>query len=290
MEISQKTKDLIDRMCRNVERRDFTLEKEKAEEALMKTYDLFGLSRPKKVVWLNDIFEDKFQENARNAWNARSALDYDFDYFVIEHEYTHNRKDNPGEEPNKNDKKYLEYSELLMQAKEHGMGYRVEYEDTLYCVPTPLVLLDTNNRFHSDEKPAMRWKGGAELYYLHGVKLEKDMWNKIINKELSGKEIMALENMEQRMVALKYMNADAMLATMNAELINSSMRGNWLYRVPEGIFSTEAYFLKYTDPSTGRVYISGVDPEVAKQGNADMCMGWKFGLAPEQYEQLTVEA
>lgn len=41
MDYSQATQDLIERMCRNVERIDFTLDKKNAEETILKTYDLF---------------------------------------------------------------------------------------------------------------------------------------------------------------------------------------------------------------------------------------------------------
>src|SRR3990167_3319448 len=160
---SQKTKDLINRMCRYVERKDFELNKKKAEECLLKTYDLFGLKRPTKLIWCIDIFDEKFEVSARSAWfagsagsagSARSAgwtaLDEEFYYFVFTYEYC----ENPNKEhsPNENDRKYLEYSELLLQALEYGLGYRVEWEDTLYLVPTPLVLIDERNRFHSTEK------------------------------------------------------------------------------------------------------------------------------------------
>src|SRR3990167_4828758 len=195
---SQKTKDLINRMCRYVERKDFELNKKKAEECLLKTYDLFGLKRPTKLIWCIDIFDEKFEVSARSAWSAWSArsagsawsawsarsagsawsawsarsawsawsarsawsagfagsagsagsarsagwtaLDRKFYYFVFTYEYC----ENPNKEhsPNENDRKYLEYSELLLQALEYGLGYRVEWEDTLYLVPTPLVLID----------------------------------------------------------------------------------------------------------------------------------------------------
>jgi len=79
-----------------------------------------------------------------------TALDYDFDYFVIEHEYCKNRKDNKGDDPNENDRKYLKYSELLLQALEYGLGYRVEWEDTLYLIPTPIVRIDQLVRHYKD--------------------------------------------------------------------------------------------------------------------------------------------
>src|SRR3990167_4689006 len=131
---SQATEALIDRMCRNVERKDFVLNKEMAEECILKTYDLFNLKRPSNVVWFKDIFDEKWGKicdlawsagsvrsagsagsagsawsarsawaarsagsagSARPVWSARSALDYDFDWFIFEFEYCQNQsKDN----------------------------------------------------------------------------------------------------------------------------------------------------------------------------------------------------
>ena len=59
---SELTHNLIERMCKNVEREDFVLDKKTSEELILKTYDLFDLPRPKKVVWCKDIFENKFQD------------------------------------------------------------------------------------------------------------------------------------------------------------------------------------------------------------------------------------
>src|SRR5574343_334700 len=141
-----KTQTLIDRMCRYVERDDYVLDKKTAEEKLLQTYDLFGLSRPKKIVWCKDIFDEKYVKaiwsagSAGSAWSARSArsarsawsawlaglagsagsarsemfaLDYDFDWYVQEFEYCLNPSN---KKPNENDLKYIAYSELLLEA------------------------------------------------------------------------------------------------------------------------------------------------------------------------------
>src|SRR3990167_6262863 len=156
MEYHKKTVELIERMCLNVEREDFTLDKVNGLECLMKTYDLFNLPRPKKVVWVKDVFDKRFVASARSAcsagsarsawsawsagsagsarsaWSAGSAgsaLDYDFDWYVFEFEYC---KNPTSDKPNENDKKYLDYCELLMKAKECGIGYWAECEDILY--------------------------------------------------------------------------------------------------------------------------------------------------------------
>src|SRR3990167_6632288 len=67
---SKDTEKLIDKMCLLVEREDFELEKEKAVECLMKTYDLFKLKRPYRVVWRSDIFDNFFIWSAGNTWSA----------------------------------------------------------------------------------------------------------------------------------------------------------------------------------------------------------------------------
>lgn len=355
MEYSQDTADLIERMCRNVERKDFVLDKEKAEECLLKTYDLFDLERPKNIVWCVDVFSTTFSRTAepprtarsarsaratratwaawyaepplsarsaraaratRAAWYAEpprsaastraaraawaawyawfaasaqaawadwgtraaasAALDYDFEYFILWYEYSKNLDD--AFPLNENGIIYLEYCELLMQAKEYGMGYRVEQGDTLYCAPTPIVLIDNNNRFHSEEAPAIRWKGGKEFYFLHGVKFNKKLWEKVLSKSLSFKQIIRIDNIEQRMIALKYMDVDELLQGANALKLDETERGNELFVVPKesDLFDEATYFLRYSCPSTGRVYLKGVRPEYGKSHDADLCQASTF--------------
>jgi len=343
MEISQSTKKLIERMCANVERLDFVLDKKKAEECALRTYDLFNLSRPRKIVWCVDILDEVFARSARSvgsarsalsalsagsawsawsalgagsagsalgAWSARSvgsarsagsALDYDFDWFVIENEYCSNREDNPGDEPDENDKKYLEYSELLMQAKEYGLGYWVELEDTLYLVPTPLVRIDSMNRYHSDELPAIRWKNGMEVYFLHGVKFEKELWEKVVSRKMQFADILAIEDIDQRRQAIKYGDWNEFVKYQNAqkidEFVKFDVQGRMinyeLWKFPyqenedERIFSKEVYFTRYLCPSVREWHISGV-PEFKTCAEA---MAWKmsndqFSISPEEWKEL----
>ena len=171
MKYSQKTQDLIDRQCRVAERKDFILDKELAEELIMKTYDLFNLERPKNTKWFVDLSSKEWHRlhsQASHSWSNRpnssavlawlnssaflassnglawlpssdrstrsdsSALNYNFDLFVFVFQY----KEDPTNGPiNENDIKYLEYCELLLQAKEAGLGYMIEWEGTLYLVP-----------------------------------------------------------------------------------------------------------------------------------------------------------
>jgi hypothetical protein len=58
----------------------------------------------------------------------------------------------------------------------------------------------------------------------------------------------------------------------------------------EGVFPQEQFCVRYTDPSTDRVYVSFVDPDVGKTGDADACLAWKFFLSKDQYASLSLEA
>jgi hypothetical protein len=309
MDYSKKTADLIERMCRNVEREDFVLEKEKAVECLMKTYDLFDLPRPKKVEWVKDIFDKKFDESAwsarsagsalsaRSSWSARSAgsawsawsagsagsagsalsarsagsarsarsagslswlaLDYDFDWYVVEYEYCENP--DADKQPNNNDKKYLEYCELLMQAKEYGMGYRIEWEDTLYCCPTPLVKIDKQNRFHSITQPAIRWKGGKEFYFINGVLFEKSLWEKVVKDSLTPQEVFAIENTEQRRIAYELMDKTKMRDLKDYKILDEVTDDGKSYGMKIVSFNVDGFnepfiYLNCFCPTTGREY------------------------------------
>lgn len=315
MDYSPKTQELIERQCRNVERKDFVLDKKLSEELILKTYDLFGLDRPKKVVWFNDLTSDTWNDvassawsawsawsassasSARSAWSARSALsalDYDFDWYIFTFQY---KEDQVCAPINENDIKYLEYCELLMSAKEAGLGYRIEWEDTLYLVPTPIVRLndDTPPQFHSDQLPAISWKDGQELYYLDGVNLPKKLWQKIISKEMSFSEIMKIEISDQRTVALKY-NPQAIIKE-NATLIDKDNRNNELYLIEGKEINTmtnfpKMYFLKMLCP-TGRVFIEMCDPSVIESmesPSATKAQAWACGLTLSEYNQMKMES
>ena len=94
------------------------------------------------------------------------------------------------------------------------------------------------------------------------------------------------------MTGMKVYGMENLLNEVKAELVDKSDRGNELYLVRD-LFPTNlnAYFLKYNCPSTDRVYISGIDPDYAKNHEyADSCMAWKYGLSDEEYSLLKVES
>ena len=67
------------------------------------------------------------------------------------------------------------------------------------------VCLWENRLLHSEVKPAINWKDDTGIYFLKGVKFEKDLWQKIVSKTIPFKEAIKLENTEQRIVAIQYL-------------------------------------------------------------------------------------
>lgn len=91
------------------------------------------------------------------------------------------------------------------------------------------------------------------------------------------------------MIALKLMEPEKLLKDSGAKLLEKSHTGNELYLLKD-IFPEPAYFLKYSCPSTGRVYISGVPPEVGIDGKADAAMAWKFSIKVDEYLNLEAQS
>ena len=124
-----------------------------------------------------------------------------------------------------------------------------------------------DGRLHSDQVPAVSFKDGYELYYLDGVNFPKELWEKVISKEMTLSEIMKIEISDQRTVALKY-NPQAIIKE-NAQLIHKDDRNNELYLVENSEINTltnfpKMYFVKMICP-TGRVFIEGVEPKCAEE-------------------------
>jgi len=163
-----------------------------------------------------------------------------------------------------------------------GIFSFIPLDDFCIICPLPDKILRLDEKLHSDTQSAISWKDGYELYFLYGICFEKEIWGKIISRDITAKEILKFENIEQRMAALKFYGADNLLSELNAKLIDDTA-GYELYELDK-IFSQTAYFLKYSCPSTGRVYVSGIDPEVGKLGDAMAACAWKFGVEKNQYK------
>ena len=118
---------------------------------------------------------------------------------------------------------------------------------------------------------------------------------------MSPESIIGLSNIEQRRVAMQFYGYEKLMSSLNKKLIDRSSRGNELYLVNLGqrlelfgvVRNIYRLVLKYSCPSTGRIYFSGI-PDFDDNGKniqtANQAMAWKFGLSEDEYARLTIEA
>lgn len=204
---------------------------------------------------------------------------------------------------------FEKYIELVDKANAY---YIIPFSEMCIVTRNPEYIHKTwrNDRWvmHDDEgNLAIKWKDGWGQYVLHGITLEKGMYEEILSQKASFKKIMSIENMEHRMLYLKYMDSDKLLAGAGAKKIDTGKRKtvhfdyssqdklgakvsyNELYQIDD-LFANTEYFLRYEDPSTGRVYISCIDSGVGEKGDADLGMAWKLGLSKKMYMAMKTEA
>jgi len=183
-----------------------------------------------------------------------------------------------------NDKKYFKYSQLIIKAKELGLGYFYDYKDTLHLIPVPIILCDEQGRPHSTKKPAIYWKGGEKLYYLRGVKLEKEWWSKIVNDELKPEEVFAIDNLEHRQVAYEFMDKTKMKSLKDYKVLDEVKDDGYGYPMKIISFSVKEVLqpLKYLNcfcPSTGREYYIGTNKDTCNEAKAA-----SFGFKADEIE------
>ena len=296
-EYSEVTEKLLERMDKVALRQEYVFDKEKIKELVKEVYNFLELKVP-KIEWVVDLNDPGLLEAAwatgaaraawvagaaRAAWAARAAGDYDLDWFIFTYEFS---QTNP---INDNDRKFLRASELSLQLKESGMGYWAEKDGILYVAPNPIIQLDEKLRYHSTTKPSIAWKNGQELFYLYGVQFEKKLWESLVKESLTAKEIISLKNIEQRQVAVKLYGYNRLLDELKetgfVEPVHTSKKYE-LFRLTDGKLSYG--LLKYTCPSTGRLYISPVPDGFH---NADEAAAWKFpSFTLDEFLKLTVES
>jgi len=166
-----------------------------------------------------------------------------------------------------------------------------------YCIVSEMpveIHIDDEDRAHNEEgAPSLLWADGFRRYDLDGVTVPRSLYEKIHNRTLTEKELFAIENKEVQMVAMKYAHPDLLLKSKFSTHIKTSDRNlgkgafpNELYRIDD-IFPKPTYFVRYGCPSTGRVYMEAIQPEVAEANlDPDECMASKGSMTLDEYINL----
>lgn len=154
-------------------------------------------------------------------------------------------------------------------------------------MPLYLKRSKSGPELHSEDGPAIEWADGYKLYRLWGVHFGEDLYCSIVGKTISQADVFKIENQEQRYAALRFLGAEYVLTTTNSKLIDSSSKDDELYEVT-GIIDEIIYCVKYKCPSTARVYVDFVSPDVGEKRDVTLAMASKGRLTKFQLENCVI--
>lgn len=141
--------------------------------------------------------------------------------------------------------------------------------ETVFVCEKPQIS-ESYDTLHSTVKPAVAWHDGTGFYYLHGVRFEKNFWEKIVSGQMTFHEILKIKNDDQRHQAI-WCNPNAFFA-LEPKLIDKSESGNELYLVEntdlnEIYYSPKMWFLRFQDDGKlppNSLMIEEIDPAYAE--------------------------
>jgi hypothetical protein len=174
-----------------------------------------------------------------------------------------------------------------LKMKKCGIWSICYFKNAVFICKLPIkVLQDDRGRLHSVTQAAVQWRDGLNNHFIHGVGFERELWKKVVKRELTPQELLQIKNIDQRFAALNHYGFENVLEQLNSKLIDKSQRGNELYAIRFGRHMLK--FLKYTDTVNGTPRVSFVKPEF---NDADEAMAWKHNMTKEEYQnKLKVEA
>lgn len=170
-----------------------------------------------------------------------------------------------------------------------GVFASIQLVDVAILASMPISLKRERGgvRLHNENGPAIEWADGYKLFRLWGVHFDEELYKAITQKTISQKDVFKIENQEQRYAALRFLGAEYVLTSHNSKLVDTSKKGDELYEI-SGIIDEIIYCVKYKCPSTGRVYIDYVSPEVGVKGDATLAMASKGRLTKFQLENCVI--
>lgn len=170
-----------------------------------------------------------------------------------------------------------------------------------YCIlcknPIKIIHEDEIERLHSTEGYAIEFIDSSGINFVNGIKFNPDLYSRIfIKRDIIGKEILSIENVEQRAIAIQFFGYDKLIKELNAKILDVKDEFSSIDNMPisyelyefemkVGRFETlrKFRFVKVEDYSTHKKVTLGVP--ISEQTNT--CIGaiaWTFGMTEEEYK------
>ncbi|MCR4284977.1 MAG: hypothetical protein NUV97_02935 [archaeon] len=142
-----------------------------------------------------------------------------------------------------------------------------------------------DKKLHSELYPAIGWKDGTGIYFLNGVKFEKEMWEKITQNKLSPQEALKIESTDQRAIALKYIGGERLMKETGGKVIGKDEYGEIIeLDLKDGNDRNFRYY-KALDPSKKEYVYLRCHPDCASpteaMNRAYKLQMWNISYKPE---------
>jgi hypothetical protein len=228
----------------------------------------------------------KFYEQYFGCWNAGWLAFYDFfrKIGIVQHD------------------DFVKYSSLQRQ----GFSIVMFRHFVVVCKLPKTTRLDSHG-LHATNGPSIEWRDGINTsFYIHGISFGdsncllddgRSLYYPIIERTMDVKDVLKIENIEQRRVSMNHYGMNNIFEHLNHRLLDKSKRSSRaeLYLVKDIVPEIDILMVKYQDPSTGRKYVSQVADTNEHDNNApiktaDQAMAWKSQMSIAEYNQLMVEA
>lgn len=164
-------------------------------------------------------------------------------------------------------------------------GWSIAWSDLFVTGEPPnQVNVDSLDRAHNSEGPAIAWSDGYEIYALESVAVDKDMF------ELDAAGILQIENVEQRRVMRSWYGPKFMEELGAVELDRADDVGAVLYRLDD-LDGEPLVAIGLTDPYPSmadgqtRSYLITVPPDMT---DARVARLWHMGFSPDEADRVVV--
>ena len=121
---------------------------------------------------------------------------------------------------------------------------------------------------------------------LHGIRFEKDLWEKIVAKKITSEEALKLPNADQRIIALHYIGGEKLMSDMGGKVIGEDEFGKVIEL--EKLIDTNKKPYRYLvapDPSKGKGVYLRTRPDISTPKEAEeyaySLNRWKINYEPE---------
>jgi len=197
---------------------------------------------------------------------------------------------------------WARFSTTLREAHDLGLGWLIPASREVLIVPQPTLRFAEGipGMLHDDTgRPAVEWADGTGHYCLRGTEFGTTLYRKIIKSELSLDDVAAINDADQRSIALQYFTFERLVASAGAQLLDSGIKETRLYRLrlPPQLAADRApgygrydYFIHMRDAShPQREFIEWVDPKIGRDHNAELCQAHAFGITLEDWLEISQE-